>query len=121
MAALGALWIGAAAALYLYLLVANWSDNAYIGIALIGFALEPVGVLWTLAALLPYGGARRIAVLAAAALLWLVGLLGLIILVPSIAIIPSQPYPTNQVLISHLAALAALLATLVFPGWLFRR
>jgi hypothetical protein len=53
LAALIALWLLALAGLLLRVLIANWSDDAYLGMALVGTALLVASGLFLLAALLP--------------------------------------------------------------------
>ena len=89
-------------------LVADSGDNAYSYLFLVGGALVVAAVPFALTALLPSGETRRAFTRAALGMLALVGLLALGLLLLSVAIIPSQDYQSDTVLINHLIGLMAL-------------
>lgn len=105
------------------LLVANSSDNAYLGIALMGFAFFLLGVVFLLSAALPEG-IRRAIYSIGLGLFWLIGALPVLMVISALVIIPSQGYNTpfqgyntNQVFISHLLALMLLVPSLLVIGF----
>ena len=121
LAAVSALWLAALGLFYLLVLVANWSDNAYLWLFMIGALLILVSIPFALAALLPYNNFRRIVIWLSIGLLWLFGAFSSVMLIGALFIIPSQHYPTPQVFVSHLVGLLVLLPTLFFVGYRFVR
>lgn len=99
--------------LFLRVLVANWSDNAYLGLAIIGVLLLVAVVPWLIAAAVSSGRPRRVAIIAALVLLSAVVILGVVILVQGLLVIPSQHYADSRILRNHVAGLSALLVTAV--------
>ena len=69
---------GGVALLFSRVLVANWSDNAYLLIALAGWALQLPAALFLAAAIVPVDPVRRWASRAAIVLVWLIGALTLV-------------------------------------------
>ncbi len=102
---------------------ADYGDNAYLYIPWIGFWPIAVSVPFALATVLPEGGLRRIVVLLGVAVLLLFGGLSSLGLIGSLAIIPSQDYPTSQAFVSHLLGLRTLVSVVfvVFVGYRFMR
>lgn len=79
-AALSAALVAGTGLLFMAVLVANPSDNAYLWIWLLGWLLVAIAVPFALAAMLPAGAARRWIARAAVALVWGVGLAGALLL-----------------------------------------
>lgn len=101
------------------LLVRNWSDNAYLWIAMVGFGLYPVGIAYLLAGAFPESAVRTGLVYLALGLLWFVGGLGLVLMVMGAIIVLAQPsfYSWASLeFISHTAAAVLLAITLYCVG-----
>jgi hypothetical protein len=97
------------AGLFLGVLVANWADNAYLDLAMIGVLLVLASSPFILAAILPDHWSRRILLYLGVGVLCVVGLLGAAILINSLLVIPSQDYRHDpRVLGRHLIALVVL-------------
>ena len=119
---MSALALAGLGAFFVRELVANDSDNAYAGLAIIGVLLLVAALPFALASLLPRGALRRGVVTGSLVLLGIVGLLGLLILIPSVAMIPFQDYGADApVLRNHLVGLGALVGGLVVVGGLVYR
>ena len=102
-------------AFFMKVLVANDSDNAYVGLAIIGFLLLVTSTPFALATLLPHGGFRRVAAHIGTGLLWVLGGISALILIPSLIVIPSQDYSHDgRVFPYHVAGFLVLL--LAIPG-----
>src|ERR1051325_302327 len=114
------IWLALVGAAFLTVLVANWNDNAYIDLALIGVALVISSIPFGIAAFLNHSTVYRLAVPFGKGLIWIISALGLFILIQSLIIIPSQSYPTNRVFISHLLGLVLLIPTTFFVGYRFK-
>lgn len=109
-------------------LVANWSDNAYLLIALYGMALQLPAALFLLAAIAPWAVVRRWAPRAAVLLVWLLGAFALIpvpfilftlegaLLAGVAGALLNNPVTTGHLLAGGLAVLLVLL-----PGWWWAR
>ena len=95
--------------LVLRVLVFDYGDNAYLYVLWIGLWLLAMSVPFALTTVLPEGRLRRIAALIGVGLLLFLGALNTIVLVWSLAIIPSQDYKSSDVFVSHLASLLLLL------------
>ena len=97
--------------------MANWSDNAYLALALIGAALAATAVPFALAALLPCGSRRRVVLILGIASLRVVGALGALVLVASLVANRSRNYRDGTPLfVRHLVGLILVLATLYLAG-----
>src|SRR5688572_11919513 len=107
--AVSALGLFAIGLLFATVLVANNQDSAYIGLWMIGGALVVSGVPYVLAAAVPAGGVRRRVLIGAVAFSALVGVLGLVILILSLVVIPSQDYADGGPLLrNHVIGLVVL-------------
>jgi hypothetical protein len=105
-------------------LVANPSDNAYLGIALLGLLLAAVGVPFGLAAVAPAGSIRAILAQIGIALVWTVGGPGVLLLLVGgpIYLLSSRGGPPggfvdNRVAINHLLGCVALVPVLWLVGY----
>ena len=110
-----ALVLGGLAALFLEVLVANDSDNAYIGLVIIGLLLILAALPFALATLLPHGGFRRVVAGIGLVLLWVLGAGSALILIPSLMIIPSQDYSYDGREFPY-HVIASLVLLLAVPG-----
>jgi hypothetical protein len=120
--------VGGVALVFSRLLVVNWSDNAYLLVALAGWALQLPAALFLVAALAPLRWLRLWTRWAAIVLVWLIGALTCLPL-PFLIWSLAQELMANQtaqaapsaVAISHL--LAGLLALLLVGvvGWYWPR
>ncbi|MHB1004957.1 MAG: hypothetical protein ACYC3S_04855 [Chloroflexota bacterium] len=110
------------AAVFLLLLVRDWSDNAYLYLAVTGQVLVLLSVPFVLAALLPYGWPRRVLLLLGFVLLWVFGTLGVLLLLlgtdQSLVYGPSGIKAMLPVL--HLAGAALLAFALYVVGYRLR-
>jgi len=116
-ALLSGFWLVLLGVIFQQVLVANWSDNAYLWIALVGFGLYPAGVLFIIAGLLPYSVVRTVVRYIAQGLLWFVGGLGLMLMILGIIIVLAQgnlynPVWTSPVFLGHVAGALLLSVTL---------
>ena len=102
-------------------LVADSGDNAYIYLLLVGGAFVAAAVPFAITALLPSGASRLALTRAALGFLALVGLLALGLLLVSVAVIPSQNYQSDTVLINHLIGLLALIVVLAAHATIYYR
>jgi hypothetical protein len=106
MSAVGLFGIGL---LFIFGLVANDQDNAYVGLWLIGGGLVVSGFPYLLAAALPSGSVRRRALVGAVAFSAFVGVLAFVILILSLVVIPTQDYAAESpVLRNHVLGLIVL-------------
>jgi Kef-type K+ transport system membrane component KefB len=108
-------------ALFIVVLVGDSGDNAYSYLAFVGGALIVAGLPFAAAALFRPGSIRRAVVRVALGLLALVGVLGLLLLTLSAAVIPSQNYQSDRVMISHVIGLVVLVAALGTFAAIYRR
>ena len=114
LSALSAVGLFAIGLLFALVLVANSQDNAYVGLWLIGAALVLSGIPYLVGAAVPAGQARRRTLIGALTFSALIGILGLVILVLSLVVIPTQDYAyDDRVLRNHVIALLVFAATYV--------
>ena len=106
---------------FVTVLVADSGDNAYLYLAFSGGELVAAGLPFALAALLPPGAARRLVTRVALGLFAVVGLLSLLLLLLAVGVIPSQNYPSNTVLVSHVIGLTTCIAVLGALTTAYRR
>ena len=92
------------------MLVHDDGDNAYLGLLLVGLSLVLASVPFAVLAVMPRGRVRGYVGLLAFAWLGVTSLLAVVVLLSGIAVIPSQDYPTNDVLVAHLVGAALFLA-----------
>ncbi len=111
--ALGAVALVALGVVFMRVLVANTSDNAYLWLALIGLLLFLPAAPFALATLLPERAGRRLVVRIGLWLLIGVAVLAGVLLIFSLAIIPSQGYDYDpRVFRNHLIGFVVLAVTL---------
>lgn len=113
--------LAALGVLFVRVLVADSDDNAYLYLTFVGGGLVVAALPFTVAALLPTGSVRRLVVRGAQVFLALVGALGMALLLFALAIIPSQNYRSNTVLLSHIVGLIALVAASVVLWRIYRQ
>ena len=106
---------------FITVLVADGGDNAYLYLAFSGGAFVVSGLPFALAALLPPGGARRLATRLSFGLLALIGILALLLLLLAVVVIPTQNYESSTVLLRHVVGLTTCMATLVVLILAYRR
>jgi hypothetical protein len=101
------------AGIFLGILVANWADNAYLDLAIIGVLLILSSTPFMLAAILRHS-ARRILLYLGVGVLCVVGLLSATMLISSLLVIPSQDYRYDpRVFGRHLIALVVLVPAIL--------
>lgn len=103
------------ASLIVLALLVRGSDNAYIGLGLIGLALMACAVLFLVATALPSGMFRRVAFFFGIFLVWAFGLLSTVYLVYTVAVVRSMNYG-SWVLTSHLLALPLVVLATYLAG-----
>jgi hypothetical protein len=125
MTAASALVCGGLALLFLRVLVANPSDNAYLWIAVLGYLLVAPAVVFGLATIMPVRRLRQWLSQAAVLLLWVVGVPGAMLLAAGsllAAISGGGPGVVHsRVVAYHLIGLLALLAGLWLAGYRWPR
>lgn len=120
-AGISAVWLAGIGILYHNFLVANWSDNAYLWLVLIGDAFFLLGILFAAATLLPVRTVQRPLYWLGIGALWVLGVVATAMLLYALVIIPFQGYSGRQVFISHLLGLFSLLPSLYLVGYLLPR
>ena len=119
-AGISAAWLAVIGVAYNSFLVANWSDNAYLWLALIGDTLILLATIFALA-MLPIGRIQRPLYWFGIGALWVLGVVASALLVFALIIIPFQGYSDRQVMLSHVEGLLLLVPSIGVLGyWLPR-
>jgi hypothetical protein len=121
MAAASALLLACLGLVFIKVLVANPSDNAYLWIAMLGAAALAVSVLFVLAAIMPIDRARPWLSQTAIVLLWIFGAPGAVLLLLGGPLYLGRgarwPFVDNPVVVNHLVGLLVLLPSLWLVGF----